>query len=156
MTVFLRAKDAGVVVLHMLFWKPKFSFNIDLGLMNMGAKNIHYLVDNRYLISNGLNQSQQDRPSRISEEKKTMWKSLGLTKKVIFIPQKKIIFQRKTEVILIYVLTVFHVKQSYLINIKWFLSHSLIMQEKLAENAFTRNAIFSNAKKIFCSSFDTI
>ena len=46
--VYLRAEHAGAAALHMLFWTPDISFNINLGLTNPGAKNLHFLVENRH------------------------------------------------------------------------------------------------------------
>ena len=42
--VFLRAKYAGAAVLHALFWTPRISLNIDLGLVKPGANNLYFSV----------------------------------------------------------------------------------------------------------------
>ena len=144
--VFLRAKYAGVAVFHLILWKPEISFNIDFGLMSLGTKNFHYLVENRYVNLDGLNHSHI-RPTLARFSVTFMWESVDFTKKGVF--QLYIFFQVLKKVIVIGLLTFFHVEKSVYRNIEWFLRYIQKCMKKNSKKRLHKKRYNFNTSKDF-------
>ena len=61
--------------------------------------------------------------------------------------------EKSEKVILIFLVSIFRVKQSYLGNFKWFISYTQKCMKSGKKTDFTRNAINSKLMKIFGQNF---
>ena len=92
-------------------------------------------------------------PARRSE--KVRWKSFYLTRKVNFTLQKNIL-NIKSIVILITLVTLFHVNQSHFEDTESLSGYMWTFMKVWQKSVLPKSAIFLKYSKVSCSNFDTI
>ena len=118
--VFLRAIYASAAVLNMIFLTADISLNIDIGLLIPGTEKYLYFSLELIFILEQLELYILSPPW--PDFQKDSGEIRSIPPKLFILHIKKVIFELKPILILIDIVTFFHVKESAVRYIKWFMS----------------------------------